>query len=373
MIRINIRRLSTGKPSIKTNIFLWFQMLYTPTGLTKTASPEREREREREKFLREQDDELHIKDSMESGCSSLFGFSSIGEQKHQNEGSDDEFELTSLLVDADLKRGSVKKQHWKSQSLGETDELAQINSLHGNIISSQDENFEEYTTFSANRELWQRRATSQTQLNPPVTPKSIRASQELREMRQKHTPDLVMDLPLSAQDSGKKSSSSNSLSSSDEETPMQSSRAEAVTSPSGGLESPDMSTAAERFAKQNQCTLKKNTKTSSEDTKFKRMENAEAEAEVDANEISRSNSANQISEITHLRSPLPQRTTPKIAAKFADMHLTGGSQVHVGFKPQVKVKPTILRKPVLPFPHPHISPELSRKIEKQAQIADQTN
>lgn len=74
-----------------------------------------------------------------------------------------------------------------------------------------------------------------------------------------------------------------------------------------------------------------------------------------------------------LRSPLPPRSTPKIVAKFADMHLTGGSRVVSSFKPQVKVKPTILRKPVIPFPHPHMSPELARKIEKQAQSAEQAN
>lgn len=157
---------------------------------------------------------------------------------------------------------------------------------------------------------------------------------------------------------------------------MHPARAEAATSPTGGLESPDMSTAAERFAKQNQCTLKKNTKSTLEDSKFKQVENteqeAEAELEVNSNLMDRSNSSNQILETTSLRSPLPQRSTPKIAAKFADMHLTGGSQVS-SFKPQVKVKPAILRKPVLPFPHPHMSPELARKIEKQAQNVEHTN
>lgn len=254
------------------------------------------------------------------------------------------------------------------------------NSLQGtgsNALSQQQE-LQEQPTFSANRELWQRRATSQTQLNPPVPPnnKIYRSSQEFREMRQKHTPDLVMDLPLSAQDASKKSASSSSLSSSDEETPVQPSRAEAATSPTGGPESPDMSTAAERFAKQNQCTLKKNTKAETQ-TKLKRSADAENEPEQEQpEEMIRSASSNQISSDPSipLRSPLPPRSKiePKIVAKFADMHLTGGSQVS-SFKPQVKVKPTILRKPVLPFPHPHMSPELARKIEKQAQSAEQTN
>ncbi|KAG7203163.1 hypothetical protein KM043_010278 [Ampulex compressa] len=298
------------------------------------------------------------------------------QQQQRNDEMGEEGErISSLSVDSGAKRGAGRKQHWKSQSMGETgvQQVSQVNSLQANSASSQDEDLQETTTFSANRELWQRRATSQTQLNPPVppTPKSFRTSQEFREMRQKHTPDLVMDLPLSAQDAGKKSASSSSLSSSDEETPVQPTRAEAATSPTGGPESPDMSTAAERFAKQNQCTLKKNTKTNPEGSKLKRVE-TEHEPEHEPDEIVRSASSNQISDTMPLRSPLPPRSTPKIVAKFADMHLTGGSQVS-SFKPQVKVKPTILRKPVLPFPHPHMSPELARKIEKQAQSAEQAN
>ena len=104
---------------------------------------------------------------------------------------------------------------------------------------------------------------------------------------------------------------------------------------------------------------------------MKRVE-TEHDPEQESEEIVRSTSSNQISDSMSLRSPLPPRSTPKIAAKFADMHLTGGSQVS-SFKPQIKVKPTILRKPVLPFPHPHMSPELARKIEKQAQSTEQTN
>ncbi|XP_047367547.1 SLIT-ROBO Rho GTPase-activating protein 1-like isoform X5 [Vespa velutina] len=309
-------------------------------------------------------------------------------------------------------RGAGRKQHhWKSQSVGEStvtvtvttgsDGHNQCNSQNsssngcnfpggggggGGGQSTEEDIQHEQTTFSANRELWQRRATSQTQLNPPIPPggnatttssKSYRSSQEFREMRQKQTPDLVMDLPLSAQDASKKSASSSSLSSSDDETSvvLPNRTTEAATSPTGGPESPDMSTAAERFAKQNQCTLKKNTKTNPEGSKLKRLETADHLESTDiegTEEIVRSASTNQISDSLALRSPLPPRSTPKIVAKFADMHLTGGSQVS-SFKPQVKVKPTILRKPVLPFPHPHMSPELARKIEKQAQSAEQAN
>ncbi|XP_076182600.1 SLIT-ROBO Rho GTPase-activating protein 1 isoform X2 [Ptiloglossa arizonensis] len=300
------------------------------------------------------------------------------QQQQCNEESGEEAERISLMnMDGGSKRGTSRKQHWKSQSMGDNVQQTTGNSLQAsNPLAQGGEELQEQPTFSANRELWQRRATSQTQLNPPAPPnqKSFRSSQEFREMRQKHTPDLVMDLPLSAQDASKKSASSNSLSSSDEETttpPVQPSRAEAATSPTGGPESPDMSTAAERFAKQNQCTLKKNTKTNPEASKLKRLETGD-EAEQEPEEMVRSASSNQISDSIPIRSPLPPRSTPKIVAKFADMHLTGGSQVS-SFKPQVKLKPTILKKPVLPFPHPHMSPELARKIEKQAQSAEQTN
>ncbi|KMQ96362.1 slit-robo rho gtpase-activating protein 1 [Lasius niger] len=354
--------------------------------------------------------------------------------------------ISSLDGIASKRGASRKQQHWKSQSVGESMmtqqqlQLSHANSLPTTTtatttmtttttVTPDDETQQDQqqtTNFSANRELWQRRATSQTQLMSttvvPATPKSSsysRVSQEFREMRQKHTPDLVMDLPLSAQDPvGKKSASSSSLSSSDDETmmipssllpPQQQqqqqtppSRAEAATSPTGGPESPDMSTAAERFAKQNQCTLKKNTKTANTaetiaGSKLKRIETAEQHdgtgvvvvVDPENDEIIRSASSNQIAVDggngggegggggggggVPLRSPLPPRSTPKIVAKFADMHLTGGSQVVSSFKPQVKVKPTILRKPVMPFPHPHMSPELARKIEKQAQSAEQAN
>ena len=295
-------------------------------------------------------------------------------QQQHDEDAGEEAECISLINLDGSKRGTSRKQHWKSQSMGDTVQQAANSLQTSNTVSLQEEESQEQPTFSANRELWQRRATSQTQLNPPAPPnhnKIFRTSQEFREMRQKHTPDLVMDLPLSAQDASKKSASSSSLSSSDEETPTQPTRAEAATSPTGGPESPDMSTAAERFAKQNQCTLKKNTKSNSDASKLKRME-TEHDPEQESEEIVRSTSSNQISDSMPLRSPLPPRSTPKIIAKFADMHLTGGSQVS-SFKPQIKVKPTILKKPVLPFPHPHMSPELARKIEKQAQSAEQTN
>lgn len=121
-----------------------------------------------------------------------------------------------------------RKTHWKSQSVSETTN-------------------ESSTNFNQNRELWQRRAASQGHIDPPQNT-SLRHSQELWELRQKHTPDLVMDLPVVGSSSPKEG---NDKSISEEDS-------SGSESSSPGPESPDMTTAAERFAKQNQCTLKKN-------------------------------------------------------------------------------------------------------------------
>ncbi|XP_014215653.1 SLIT-ROBO Rho GTPase-activating protein 1-like isoform X1 [Copidosoma floridanum] len=288
-------------------------------------------------------------------------------------------------TETEARRGGARKQHhWKSQSVGEparepAPTVPTASSSAGSVSTIRDESELECTSFLANRELWQRRATSQTQLNPTPGAKMLRASLEIREMRQKHTPDLVMDLPLSAQDLGKKSTSTSSLSggsSSDEDSPP----ARRPGPSAKGPDSPDMSTAAERFAKQNQCTLKKKAGPPVQDASGK-VRPAPSQIESDEPEaceaIVRSASSSQLGEPAPsrvgLRSPLPPRSTPKIAAKFADMHLTGGSQMQQPQIPHLKVKPAILRKPVLPYPHPHMSPELARKIEKQAQSAEHTN
>lgn len=93
----------------------------------------------------------------------------------------------------------------------------------------------------------------------------------------------------------------------------------------------------------------------------------------------RSSSSNQIGDIqVGLCSPVPTRSTPKIVAQFADMHLTGGSQQDSSLK-QISTKtkpPPIIRKPVLPYAAhalSHMNPEFARQIEKQAQNAEQSN
>ena len=78
------------------------------------------------------------------------------------------------------------------------------------------------------------------------------------DIRQKQTPDLVLDLPL------RLSSGPHPIQDCDADVQLGASDDIDETSHSSssptGPESPDMTTAAERFAKQNQCTLKKNTK-----------------------------------------------------------------------------------------------------------------
>lgn len=298
-----------------------------------------------------------------------------------------------------------KTTPWKSQSVGEV-----VDMRHQ---SGGEEESAENVNFSQNREIWQRRAASETQMESSKSiVKSFRSSQEFWEMRQKHTPDLVMDLPLLGSSSpkeaggGKKSLSAvslSSLSSSSSSGEEESLVAETVVSPTGP-ESPDMTTAAERFAKQNQCTLKKNTKAShgasidaqtqtvkaaTKRSKFAAsstvaaMEMPNNDMQIPADVIKLSDNDNlkpssdtksqsTESELVPIRSPGPQRMMPKIGeGKTGQSGSLLQAAAVSSFKPQVKVKPQILRKPVLPVPHPHHtqpSPELTRKEKTPEQM-----
>ncbi|XP_065218066.1 SLIT-ROBO Rho GTPase-activating protein 1-like isoform X2 [Planococcus citri] len=148
-------------------------------------------------------------------------------------------------------------------------------------------------SFNQNRELWQQRASSHTSVNSIGLPKDSPAQ---RDFRPKHTPDLVMDLPV--QETVK----------SPEET-----ETEAQNEP----ESPDMALAAERFAKQNQCTLKKNNR----------------ELRRDKTDSKNSNGAKSTDD----------ETSPRMSPVV---------------KPQIKAKPPILRKPML---SPSVPIHLMRK------------
>lgn len=178
----------------------------------------------------------------------------------------------------------AKKTHWKSQSVGE-------------VMQSENGVSEELPSFSQNRELWQRRANSQSQISQSAST----VGKDLWELRQKHTPDLVMDLPLVK----------------NVESPEAKTGSESPTGP----ESPDMTTAAERFAKQNQCTLKKNTKGGGSQSRQSSSSSTEGKDDVKVDVP-----------------PLQQ-------------------------KPQLKAKPQLMRKPVLTGHHP--SPQLIRKDNTQ--------
>lgn len=245
------------------------------------------------------------------------------------------------------------------------------------------------TVFKQNRELWEKRVELNSQ-HSLTTPRIL--------TRNRIQPDLVMDLPLLSSNEGSTRSSRDSIDS----------------------ELEDM-TSAERFA-QNQSTLKKNERYSSEnssqydqlnkkevklDNKVIEKPKAEVkpqqelliEALVDVDDTGERLKINNLllDDVLHIsedesktskeshKSPIPVRNTQKYVSQFADLHLTGGclttsttpsatstSSVSLSnisntksetvcltsFKPQVKVKPQILKKPLV---LPPTTPEMVRK------------
>lgn len=263
--------------------------------------------------------------------------------------------------------------------------------------------------FQQNRELWEKRVELSSQ-------QSLTTSRILT--RNRIAPDLVMDLPLTSNESSARSSRDS-------------------LEGSGG-EQEDM-TSAERFA-QNQSTLKKNERFSAdcqqyETTKkevkldmkpaiekpkaevspqqqyvLKEIDDAEeGNHEVDDVVMSSLVAAagtsvcdTRLDDILHIsedenscgggveksgifkephKSPIPLRNTQKYVSQFADLHLTGGCLTKSettkttsvstsnlsctnqplslsSFKPQVKVKPQILKKPMV---LPPTTPEMTRK------------
>ncbi|KAK9889363.1 hypothetical protein WA026_004638 [Henosepilachna vigintioctopunctata] len=163
--------------------------------------------------------------------------------------------------------------------------------------------------FSKNREQWQRRASSQSNIQLPSSLKVNRHSESYVQ-RQNHTPDLVMDLPLIGNCNSKEVSKKSVYVSTSVYPEVTDDEKVSESPPS--LDSPEMQTAAERFAKQNQCTLKKNTKVHIDD-----------------------------SDIITITSPMPDRKYATISGSLA-----------TSFKPQLKAKPPVLKKPVFAVPLP---------------------
>lgn len=226
--------------------------------------------------------------------------------------------------------------------------------------------------FHQNRELWEKRAELQSQ-------QSLTTSRILS--RNRIAPDLVMDLPFPVS----------------KDCPTRSSR------DSLDIDAEDL-TSAERFAQPNQCTLKKNERFSNESYESSKKEvkldfknGDKPKAEVKPQEISMntadssddsprsSTDRSKLDDVLHIeeepskeihKSPIPARNTKKFVTQFADLHLTGGclssstespqtgngpppgQQTLSSFKPQVKVKPQLMKKPLV---LPPTTPEMSRR------------
>lgn len=244
----------------------------------------------------------------------------------------------------------TRKFHSKSFSMSE------------NRVNTQTTNM-----FQQNRDLWEKRVELNSQ-------QSLSTSRILS--RNRIAPDLVMDLPISI---SKEDPTHSSIDSIDNETE-------------------DM-TSAERFAAQTQSTLKKKERFLS-DSQFEikkevkldekivekpkaavkpqeiitgtELINSEKLDEVlyiqeeitDGNEKKISKSMKDLN-----KSPILRKNTQKFISQFADLHLTGGSKCEASssgiassqqlasFKPQVKVKPNIFKKPMMPFS----SPDMARR------------
>lgn len=221
--------------------------------------------------------------------------------------------------------------------------------------------------FQQNRDLWEKRVELNSQ-------QSLSTSRILS--RNRIAPDLVMDLPLSISKEGPTHSSIDSIDN----------------------EAEDM-TSAERFAAQTQSTLKKKERFLS-DSQFEIKKEVKLDekivekpkAAVKPQEIKTGTeiiNSDKLDEVLFIqeevieandskisksmkdlhKSPILRKNTQKFVSQFADLHLTGGSKCEASssgiatsqqlasFKPQVKVKPNIFKKPMMPFS----SPDMSRR------------
>lgn len=231
---------------------------------------------------------------------------------------------TSIIVLPEIP-SDLKKAIEDRKSLPIADPLPQSNSevVDENIEIDRGEIDESNVNFSQNRELWQRRANMETAPASPLL-KTHRLSEPYIQ-RQNHTPDLVMDLPLVG-NSGPKEQLTKSMSilgNMYSDVSLKDDLAPSTADSSSEPDSPDMHTAAETFAKQNQCTLKKNKK----------------------------NHIPESPEYVAITSPLPDR-------KYATL---GSSTTTSTFKPQPKTKPMVLKKPAFSMPLRSVSIEMMCK------------
>lgn len=220
--------------------------------------------------------------------------------------------------------------------------------------------YQPVSIFQQNREKWQKRASS-----TDISPAAVQQQSTILTRKNLHHPDLVMDLPPpSQQDSTTPPLSSGSTSASSSTISLD----KQVEDPEEDM------TLGEHFAKQNQCTLKKNEKFSENSPHGKKMEKS---VSMSVSTVSSNNSledvvlridetSDTVSEcggsmdrlstgsvmssaslkIEMEKSPIPMRNTQKFVSKFADLKLTGGCSTiaKTGSVPSVNV-PTKPEKP----------------------------
>lgn len=175
-------------------------------------------------------------------------------------------------------------------------------------------------------------------------PYSRSSSQEgVCDLRQKQTPDLVLDLPFRL-NSGSNGHSTAVVDETDRDL-------HTLSSPTGP-ESPDMTTAAERFAKQNQCTLKKNTKASQS-----------LGSPLESKSSTTSHTSPRHSKSVDCQSEKDVKSgayciTKQSSASDALPSDSGKKPVVPSFKPPLKAKPQIMKKPLAPVPAVPVPPTI---------------
>lgn len=343
-----------------------------------------------------------------------------GKLRYSDSHAINEYSNIDVSATSTAQRTAQRKYHSKSFSLSENRVAANLN------------------VFKQNRELWEKRTEMQST-------HSLTAPRILT--RNRIAPDLVMDLPVSNKDRVV-NRSRESLDSSDEATVDAGKVQAKINNGSAGgsadgnegvanSKSVEDMTSAERFATQNQCTLKKNERfsagaSSNPDNGELHKENVidgkasggsnsvapvlgnravgpaeKPKAEIKPQESTLLKELNRTSDpkvdgsvanapaliakevattkdLQH-KSPIPSRNTQKFVSQFADLKLTGGCLSNTSnttpintvtdakqqpqqqqqqsaslssFKPQVKVKPQILRKPLV---LPPTTPETVRR------------
>lgn len=291
------------------------------------------------------------------------------EEETESDLNDDDVELRNSTDENPRRR----KFHAKSFSMSENQIIAGTN------------------LFQHNRELWEKRSELQSQQSL-TTPRIL--------SRNRIAPDLVMDLPF--QDDGLV------LLSAIEGAPA----GEMVRGDASSVDSIDQLTSAERFAAANQCTLKKNERFSGDGCEGTTTAGRITEVSVDEDpvhhhhqDVTDGGEDGSLDNVLRIeeppskeemvrKSPIPTKNTQKFVTKFADLHLTGGcltasadsavvvsasspggavtangsgtaatvtsGSVFSSFKPSVKMKPALLKKPLVIPPG---TPEMSRRHE----------